>query len=123
MVLDAATNEIVPLQDLEVSQIIERADIFAAYHLPYGGNELLYDSITPVNIWPTILNFYFSAGITPMEDVSYWSDPHSPFRLIRLEGVRGGNSTPENGKPGARANAQGHETFRVFPSQDSKPTP
>lgn len=123
MVLDAATNEIVPLQDLDARQVIERTDIFAAYHLPFGGNDLLYDSITPVNIWPSILNFYFNAGIKPREDATYWSDSHSPFRLIRLESVRDDRPQPDPSKPGARANAQDHETSRVFSSQDSELTP
>lgn len=88
MVLNAVTNEIIPLERLDDRRVAERTDIFAAYRFPYGGNTVLYDSITPVNVWPAMLNFYFGAGIPLREDATYWSDSHSPFRFRRIEPAR-----------------------------------
>lgn len=88
MVLDPLTNRTPPLQELSDRMIAERIDIFAAYHLPHDGNSALYDSITPVNIWPTVLNRYFDAGIKPLEDATFWSNPARPFHLIRIGNER-----------------------------------
>lgn len=84
MVLDAVINETIPFEDLDHEKLVERTDIFAAYHLPNDGNAILYDSITPVNVLPAVLNYYFDAGISPLEDATYWSNPQMPFRLTRL---------------------------------------
>ena len=85
MVLDAVMNETIPLAELDPRKLVERTDIFAAYHFPGGGNAVLYDSITPVNVWPIVLNYYFDAGIELLDDSTYWSSPDRPFRLTRLE--------------------------------------
>ena len=34
---------------------------FSAYYLPYGGNDLLWEDITPVNTFRVIFNHYFGA--------------------------------------------------------------
>lgn len=87
MVLDPATNKAIPGNELPDEKVFERVDIFAAYYLPNGGNEMLYDSITPVNVFPVILNHYFAAGIPLNEDATFWSDSWRPFRFrrVRLE--------------------------------------
>jgi hypothetical protein len=61
----------------------ERADIFAAYHMPRASREL-YDSITLVNVLPLMLRHYFGAEIPPVEDRTYYSTQHEPYRFIRL---------------------------------------
>jgi len=46
----------------------EYKKIFNAYHLPSGGTELLYDSISPVNSFRIIFNYYFNASYDLLED-------------------------------------------------------
>ena len=48
-----------------------RMNIFNAYYLPGGGNEVLYNSITPVNTFRLIFNFYFGTNYKLLEDRSY----------------------------------------------------
>ena len=50
----------------------ERMTIFNAYYLPGGGNEVLYNSITPVNTFRLIFNFYFGTNYKLLEDRSYF---------------------------------------------------
>lgn len=45
-----------------------RNAILAAYHLPNGGNEVLYPSITSVNSFRVILDYYFDLGMGRLED-------------------------------------------------------
>jgi hypothetical protein len=45
---------------------------FQAYYLPDGGNAVLYDTITPVNSWRMILNYYFDGSLPRLADISYW---------------------------------------------------
>lgn len=53
--------------------IIERMGILNAYHLPGKGNDLLYDSITPVNTFRLILDLYFGTDYGLLSDDSYFS--------------------------------------------------
>ena len=43
-----------------------------AYHLPQGRNTLLYDSITPVNTFRLVFNYYFGTDYELLDDRSYW---------------------------------------------------
>lgn len=45
-----------------------RHEILAAFHLPYGGNQGLYPSISSVNHFRYILDYYFRLGIGLTED-------------------------------------------------------
>ncbi|MHB0976510.1 MAG: sulfatase-like hydrolase/transferase [Candidatus Aquicultorales bacterium] len=47
--------------------------IFNAYYLPRGGQTGLYDTITPVNSFRVIFNYYFSADFPLLEDKTYYS--------------------------------------------------
>ena len=47
---------------------IERFYILSAFHLPKGGNTGLYPSITPVNHFRYILDYYFNLGLGLLED-------------------------------------------------------
>lgn len=53
--------------------ITERMGILNAYYLPHGGDKLLYDSITPVNTFRLIFNFYFGANYNLLSDEIYFS--------------------------------------------------
>ncbi len=52
----------------------ERMSILNAYHLPEGGNKLLYDSISPVNSFRVIFNFCFGTHYSLLPDKSYFSN-------------------------------------------------
>ena len=56
--------------------------IFNAYYLPNGGNDILYDSITPVNAFRAVLNYYFDKNLEFLEDVSYVVDPSDGPRSV-----------------------------------------
>jgi len=59
----------------------ERFRIFNAYYLPAGGNTLLYDSISPVNSFRVIFNFYFDQHYELLDDQSYHSTYAYPYAL------------------------------------------
>jgi len=60
----------------------ERMTILNAYYLPNGGDKLLYDSISPVNTFRVILNYYFGANLELLEDRSYFSCWNTPYNFI-----------------------------------------
>jgi hypothetical protein len=59
-----------------------RFGILNAYHLPSGGNELLYDGITPVNSFRLVLNHYFGEELPRLEDRSYFSAFETPYDMV-----------------------------------------
>ena len=59
----------------------ERMRIFNAYYLPADGNQTLYNSITPVNSFRKIFNFYFNANHKILEDRNYFSDYANPHKF------------------------------------------
>jgi hypothetical protein len=84
MAVNPMRGEQLPLDRLDPSQILERTDVFAAYHLPAGGHSVIYDSITPVNLLPAIFNHYFDADIPMNEDAVFWAKLHPPFEVTRI---------------------------------------
>lgn len=46
--------------------------ILNAYHFPYGGNEALYDRISPVNTFRTLFSYYFGMEYETLPDDSYF---------------------------------------------------
>jgi hypothetical protein len=50
-----------------------RMAILNAYYLPYGGSQLLYDSISPVNTFRVVLNYYFGGEYELLKDEAYYS--------------------------------------------------
>ena len=58
-----------------------RFGIMNAYRLPNGGDSLLYPSITPINTFRVIFNYYLGAEFELLEDKTYNSiDFDSPSR-------------------------------------------
>lgn len=47
--------------------------IIAAFHLPYGGNDVLYPSISSVNQFRAVIDFYFGLNLGLLEDVTFAS--------------------------------------------------
>ncbi len=66
--------------------IKQRMRIFNAYYLPDGGNNLLYDSITPVNSFRLIFKHYFGANIDLLNDRSYYSPYGQLYEFIDVTG-------------------------------------
>lgn len=62
----------------------ERLSIFNAYYLPSDGDDLLYDSITPVNTFRLIINFYFDIQYELLDDQSYYSTYNRPYEFINV---------------------------------------
>jgi hypothetical protein len=63
------------------SQVQERSDIFAAYLVPGASDTLFYDTITPVNVLPAVLNTVLGTGFPRLPDRTYWSTLEEPYRL------------------------------------------
>jgi hypothetical protein len=59
----------------------ERLAILNAYHLPNGGSELLYPSITPVNSFRVVFNYYFNETDSLVEDQIFFSHYDSPYNF------------------------------------------
>jgi hypothetical protein len=45
--------------------------ILNAYYLPNGGDQMLYSTITPVNTFRLIFDYYFGGDYGLIEDISY----------------------------------------------------
>ncbi|MGH7525142.1 MAG: hypothetical protein ACREMX_00400 [Gemmatimonadales bacterium] len=73
-----------PFHQARRENVRERVDIFAAYHLPAGGEVVVHDSISPVNVFRGVLRHYFGANLPPLEDITYWSAWEEPYRFTRI---------------------------------------
>lgn len=51
--------------------LLRKFNLMNAYHLPDGGNGILYPSISPVNTFRIIYNYYLEADFELLEDRSY----------------------------------------------------
>jgi hypothetical protein len=56
--------------------------ILNAYYLPEDGEKLLYDSISPVNSFRVVFNYYFNTNYEILEDRSFYSTYEDPFGFI-----------------------------------------
>ncbi len=65
----------------------ERVRIFNAYLLPMNGDELFYNSITPVNTFRLIFNCYFNGNYELLKDKSYISSYQHPYEFKCLNDV------------------------------------
>jgi hypothetical protein len=72
------------LDDVTPDRVAERADIFAAYYLPGTTAKIVYDSISPVNVFRSVFRQYFQAELSPLPDKTYWSPGSDPFRFTRV---------------------------------------
>ena len=62
----------------------ERAGILNAYYLPQSGNDVLYESISPVNTFRVVFNFYFDTNYELLTDQSYFSTYEYPYKFINV---------------------------------------
>ncbi|MCH8877320.1 MAG: hypothetical protein IIA89_10940 [Chloroflexi bacterium] len=68
-----------------LSDLEERTSILNAYHLPDGGVDALYPSISPVNSFRVIFNHYFDGDFPLLEDRAYFSSANRPYSFVPLE--------------------------------------
>ena len=67
------------------AQARERFGAFGAYFLPGGGGQLFADSLTLVNVFPKVLNFYLGADLPLGPDDLYMSLYRAPFDFARVD--------------------------------------
>ena len=67
---------------LEDTDVRERYSIFNAYLFPNGGNQMLYPSISPVNTFRVLFNYYFGTSYPLLEDKTYYTPWLEPYRFI-----------------------------------------
>ena len=93
IISDSATPPIIVIQGdhggVETSGK-DRLAILNVYYLPDGGNQGLYESITPVNTFRLIFNHYFGGQYEFLEDASYYSVYKTPFALAPVPNSRPG---------------------------------
>jgi hypothetical protein len=75
-------------------RIAERADIFAAYYLPGVDPRVVYDSISPVNVFRIVFRAYFGAPLERLPDETYWSSVALPFKFTHVERGHGARTPP-----------------------------
>ena len=63
----------------------DKLSILNAFYLPNGGADLLYPTITPVNTYRTIFDYYFDSQLGLLEDLSYFSNNDRPFEFELVE--------------------------------------
>jgi hypothetical protein len=69
-------------RSLEDTYLADRMSILAAYHLPMGGNSIVYDAMTPVNSFRLILNRYFGTSLTQLPDKNYFLFIDRPSQFV-----------------------------------------
>jgi len=62
-----------------------RMQILNAYYLPDSGAAHLYPTISPVNSFRYIFNYYFGTNFPLLEDKSYYSEYPNRFDLTQVE--------------------------------------
>lgn len=66
------------------SLLKDRMAILNAYYLPNGGDELLYSTVSPVNTFRLIFDFYFRTNYGLLEDKSYFVKPGLVFDFVHI---------------------------------------
>lgn len=72
------------LAEVTPDRVAERVDVFAAYYLPGTDASIVYDSITPVNVFRTVFRAYFEAPLDILPDRTYWSSATRPFEFTEV---------------------------------------
>ncbi len=78
------SNGMYSMMQVTKKRLKERMTILNAYYLPSGGNALLYDSITPVNTFRLILDFYFGTNNGLLDDQCYFSTYGRPYDFMNV---------------------------------------
>jgi hypothetical protein len=67
--------------------IHDRMSILNAYYLPDGGDQLLYETISPVNTFRVIFNYYFGGEYALLNDISLFSQYESLFDFTEFPNI------------------------------------
>jgi hypothetical protein len=67
-----------------------RMSILNAYYLPEGGDQQLYEGISPVNSFRTIFSYYFNLPTPQLDDTSYYSSYEEPYNYQIIDNTRPG---------------------------------
>ena len=70
------------LYSLEGTDVRERFSILNAYHLPGVEEEVLYDSISPVNTFRVVFNHYFGTNYPLLADESFYTPFLRPYDFV-----------------------------------------
>jgi len=62
----------------------ERFRPFGAYYLPDGGDTVMPDSTSIVNVMRYVFSYYFDADLPPLPNTMYYSHYHYPYRLTAI---------------------------------------
>ena len=79
IVSDSGSDSTLDWDNPNEEMIKERFGNFNAYYFPDGGDKIIYDGISPVNVFRKILNFYFNEEYDILEDKSYFSHYKKPY--------------------------------------------
>ncbi len=71
---------------------VRRMSILNAYFLPNGGDQMLYEDISPVNSFRVIFDYYLGGNYDLLEDISYYSIYDEPYETIIVTNNREGCS-------------------------------
>jgi hypothetical protein len=74
-----------------------RMKILNAYYFPEGGNQYLYQSISPVNSFRVLFDAYFNGNYPIIADISNFSVYQKPYEYTIIQDKRTGclgNSSP-----------------------------
>ncbi len=72
----------------------DKVSILNAYYFPGGGDEVLYETITPVNNFRLVFDLYFGGQFGLLEDVSYYSPYDAAYDFSEVPFERPGRSSP-----------------------------
>jgi hypothetical protein len=81
------TPPIIILQGDHGRDMEDRMQILNAYYLPNGGKQKIYSTITPVNSFRVIFDYYFNGDYPFLDDVSYFSSDENQDLLTVVEAV------------------------------------
>ncbi|MEX0621781.1 MAG: sulfatase-like hydrolase/transferase [Candidatus Woykebacteria bacterium] len=72
------------LEKVSLDKLNERISNLNVYYFPNGGDKTLYETITPVNSFRKMFNFYFDSRYKILEDKSFYSQyrKYFEFRLV-----------------------------------------
>jgi hypothetical protein len=77
-------------EDPEDTCLQDRLSILNACYLPAdGGVPPVYDSMTPVNTFRVILDFYFGTSYGPLPDECFFVTKSEPYKFIGVTGEMG----------------------------------
>jgi hypothetical protein len=62
--------------------LASQMSVINAYYLPDGGDQLLYETISPVNTFRIVFDYYFGGKYGLVEDISYYSRHADLFNFI-----------------------------------------